>query len=142
MNAFPMPYKIVATTLLTIFVVTMGVLNLRDRESWKDPTDGVFWVETGSGLKAAEVATDSPGARAGIKTGDMLISLDGKAIANLGEYFDELYRVGPEGSLIFGITSGIGSRNIMMQLAPRLSCNRRTGCGRFWPSSTWASAFS
>ncbi len=127
MNAFPMPYKIVATTLLTIFVVTMGVLNLRDRESWKDPTDGVFWVETGSGLKAAEVATDSPGARAGIKTGDMLISLDGKAIANLGEYFDELYRVGPEGSLIFGITSGIGSRNIMMQLAPRALLQPKDG---------------
>src|SRR5512135_2692095 len=52
MNAFPMPFKIVATTLLTIFIVTIGVLNLRDRASWKDPTDGIFWVQTSSGLKA------------------------------------------------------------------------------------------
>ncbi|MBZ5494888.1 MAG: PAS domain S-box protein [Acidobacteriia bacterium] len=119
MNMFPVPFKTVAMTLLTLVVVTVGILNLRDRASWIDATDGAFWVESESGLRAAEVAPDGPAAAAGIKQGDLLISLNGKAVANLGEYSDELYRVGPHGSLLYGLLSGSDTREVGLQLAGR-----------------------
>jgi two-component system NtrC family sensor kinase len=127
MNTFPMPFKIVAATLMTIFVVTIGILNLRDRTSWKDPTDGVFWVESASGVKADEVVPDGPGARAGIRPGDLLGSLEGKPIANLGEYSDELYRIGPDGSAIYGLKSGAGNRDVLVQLAAKALLGPKDG---------------
>jgi PAS domain S-box-containing protein len=121
MNTFPVPFKTVAITLLTIFMVTIGILNLRDRASWKDPTDGVFWVESESGLKAAEVAPGGPGATAGIRPGDVLYSLDGSPIVNLGQYSDSLYRTGPDGSLVYGLMSGSRMHEVTLQLAPEAS---------------------
>jgi len=127
MNTFPMPFKIIATTLVTIFVVTIGILNLRDRASWKDPTDGVFWVESSSGVKAAEVVPDGPGARVGIRPGDLLVSLEGKPIANLGQYSDELYRIGLDGSAIYGLKSEAGARDMVVQLAAKALLEPKDG---------------
>jgi len=121
MNTFPVPFKTVASVLLTIFMVTIGILNLRDRATWKDPTDGVLWVESESGLKAVEVFPGGPGATAGIRPGDVLYSLDGNPIVNLGQYSDSLYRKGSYGSLVYGLMSGSGMREAVLQLAPRAS---------------------
>jgi PAS domain S-box-containing protein len=117
MNTFPVPFKTVAMVLLTIFVVTIGVLNLRDRAAWKDPTDGVFWVESESGLKAATITPGGPGATAGIKPGDLLYSLDGSPIVNLGQYSDILYSKGPYGSLVYGLITGSGLHDVTLRLA-------------------------
>jgi hypothetical protein len=57
MNAFPVPFKIIATVLLTSLLVGIGILNLRDRTTWVDPSDGVFWVETSRGLLAESVSS-------------------------------------------------------------------------------------
>jgi two-component system, NtrC family, sensor kinase len=127
MNTFPMPFKIVAATLMTIIVVTIGILNLRDRASWKDPTDGVFWVESASGLRAAEVVPEGPGARVGIKPGDLLISLEGRPIANLGEYSDGLYRIGPDGSALYGLKSESGNRDLAIRLSAKALLESKDG---------------
>jgi two-component system, NtrC family, sensor kinase len=119
MNAFPVPFKTVATMLLTTLMVTIGALNLRDRASWKDPSDGVFWVESEAGLRAAAVAAEGPGAQAGIKSGDILLSLDGHAVGNLGDYSTDLYRIGQHGSVLYVLMSGSQMREVTLQLAPK-----------------------
>ena len=49
---FRSPFKITATVLLTAVLLTVGILNLRDRAEWVDPTDGVYWVDGDLGLVA------------------------------------------------------------------------------------------
>jgi two-component system NtrC family sensor kinase len=119
MNAFSVPFKAVATVLLTILMVSIGVLNLRDRASWSDPSDGVFWEEWEAGLRAAAVTPEGPGALAGIRPGDILLSLDGRAVGNLGEYSSDLYRSGPNGSIQYELMSGSQTRAVTLQLAPK-----------------------
>jgi S1-C subfamily serine protease len=101
MDAFPVPFRTVALTFLTLFLVTIGILNLRDRASWTEPGDGVFWVESESGLTAGEVAPNGPAASAGIRHGDVLYSIDDSPIVNLGQYSDAIYRAGAHGVLAF-----------------------------------------
>ncbi len=119
MNRFPVPFKTVAITVLTIFVVAVGILNLRDRASWREPADGVLWEESDSGLKAAEVSPTGPAGQAGIRQGDLLYSIDGSPITNLGEYSDELYRLGVRGSAVYGIMSGSTVRTARLQLSAK-----------------------
>lgn len=127
MNRFPVPFKAVVTALLTILMVAIGILNLRDRASWVDPADGVFWVESSSGLTAAEVDLEGPGGLAGIKPGDRLLSLDGRAVTTLGEYSDDLYRIGPNGSVLYGVQSGSEMRELSLQLASKAFLQPRDG---------------
>jgi two-component system NtrC family sensor kinase len=119
MNAFPVPFKAVATVLLTILMVSIGVLNLRDRAAWSDPSDGIFWEESEAGLRAAAVTPEGPGALAGIRPGDILLFLDGRAVGNLGEYSSDLYRSGPNGSIQYGLISGSQTREVTLQLASK-----------------------
>ena len=44
MNAFPVPFRFMAITLLSGMLVAIGILNLRDRTFWTDPTDGNLYV--------------------------------------------------------------------------------------------------
>ena len=48
MNKFPVPLRFVAALLSSILVL-IGIVNLRDRAAWMDPTDGVYWVESEGG---------------------------------------------------------------------------------------------
>jgi two-component system NtrC family sensor kinase len=119
MNTFPVPFKTVATTLLTVCMVVIGAINLRDRAAWQDPTDGVFWVESELGLTADEVSADGPAGISGIRIGDVLLSMNGRAVTNLGEYFEILDGIGPHGSVHYEILSGSAMREAELQLAPR-----------------------
>ena len=127
MNAFPVPFKVIATVLLTILMVSVGILNLRDRASWSDPSDGVFWEESEAGLRAVEVAPDGPGAQAGIRPGDILMSLDRRPVVNLGEYSAYLYNTGQNGSILYGLMSGPNAREVALQLAPKPLMDTRDG---------------
>lgn len=120
MNQFPVPFKIVATVLLTSLLVTIGILNLRDRASFAEPADGVYWVETAQGLRAAEVASDGPGAQAGIQPGDLLISINGSPIRNLGHFSDSINNLGLNASAAYRVSSGGEQRDLSLQLAARV----------------------
>ncbi len=116
MNAFPVPFRVVAAALLTAFLVTIGILNLRDRASFAEPSDGVFWEESARGLRASEVLPEGPGARAGIRSGDLLLSINGTAIQNLGQYSDILDRLGINAAGVYLVATGSEQRDLSLQL--------------------------
>ncbi len=93
MNRFPVPFKIIAAIILSFLLIALGLLNLRDRIAWNDPTDGIFWSETESGLRAEAVDPAGPGASNGIRRGDRLLGINEQPIANLGQYSDFIYRM-------------------------------------------------
>ena len=127
MNRFPVPFKIIATVTLTFVVVTIGVFNLRDRAGWVYPFDGIFWVETDRGLRADQVFKEGSGAVAGIRPGDLLISINGQEIANLGQYDDMLYRIGVNGSATYRIlTEGVAA-DVSIQIGARVLMEAKDG---------------
>ena len=120
MNRFPVPFKVVATSLLTGLVVLISLLNLRDRSNWTDPWDGVLWGETAHGLQAQEVSPDSPGQVAGIKEGEVLLSINARQVANLGNYSDLLYWLGPNSAATYTLKeSDAATRDVSVRIGAK-----------------------
>ena len=63
--------------VVTLAAIGLSVANLTQWRSYDPPTDGVRWTETSDGLRAYIVPTGTPGYRAGILKGDVLVSIRG-----------------------------------------------------------------
>src|SRR5579875_615421 len=61
---------------LTLAAIGLAIGNFVQENSYDVPTDGVSWTESGSGLRAYRVPSDSPGDRAGIRKGDLLTAVN------------------------------------------------------------------
>ncbi len=80
--------RILLLLFVAVLVMASGAFNLRDRLQQKEVlTDGVIWKDDPQlGVVADKVAADSPGARADIRRGDVLIGIS----TNGAEPFDEI----------------------------------------------------
>src|SRR5579864_1072608 len=70
---------------LVLAVITLGAVVFATINYWKEsqfpvPYDGVWWVESGNGLRAERLTPDGPAERAGIKPGDQLLAIDDSPI--------------------------------------------------------------
>jgi PAS domain S-box-containing protein len=80
--------------LISVAAVVFAWINFQKSNGFPTPTDGVWWIESGSHLQAQRVDPDSPGEKAGVKHGDLLLSVDGRPVSNVGSLERQLYRVG------------------------------------------------
>ena len=69
--------SVVLLALFTAAAIVFAILNFNQENNFQTPTDGVWWVEAQNGLQAQRVVSNGPGQRAGIKTGDLLLSANG-----------------------------------------------------------------
>ena len=71
-------------TLFALLVVgvltTLGIANIALYSRWQEVEDGVLWVTRAQGVIASEVAPNSPAARAGLRSGDVLLGINGVAV--------------------------------------------------------------
>jgi len=74
--------KIYLGVFLVLLLLALGVGNIYQKISWKDPTDGITWKKKSQGLTAVKVEVDSPGYLAGIKKGDILYSINNNLTKN------------------------------------------------------------
>ena len=116
MNGFPVPFRFIATALLSGMLVFIGILNFRDRALWTVPSDGVFWSESEGALLATKVNANSPGALAGVRLGDRLHSIDNQKIKDIGEYADRIYELGSGATVVYRLENENGFRNIPITL--------------------------
>jgi PAS domain S-box-containing protein len=84
----------VVLALLTVAAIVFGIINFQQRLSFQVPDDGVTWEDGQQGVVARLVASDSPAERAGIVSGDVLLSIDGKPIQRAVDVTKYLWRVG------------------------------------------------
>ena len=61
------------------------------------PWLGVFSAESGDEIIVASVAEKGPAAEAGIRRGDVLASVGGSEIENLGDFYHKIWSRGPAG---------------------------------------------
>jgi two-component system, NtrC family, sensor kinase len=90
--------------LLSVAAIVFAWINFQKDQEYSAPTDGVWWMEDGGHLRAERVETNGPGEKAGIKTGDRLISFDGRNITNVGSLEQQLYRVGIWSKATYSLT--------------------------------------
>jgi PAS domain S-box-containing protein len=84
----------VVLALATIAAVSFGIINFQQRLLFDTPDDGVSWVDGESGIQAFAVAENSPAGRAGIRSGDQLLTVDGLAVHRALDMTKRLWSVG------------------------------------------------
>src|SRR5262249_57579492 len=65
---------------VALTLASLGAYNLFLKATWSLLDDGVYWREARQGVVAGRVASQGPGARAGILVGDTLLGLDGEEV--------------------------------------------------------------
>src|SRR5579862_5154010 len=80
--------------LLTVAAVVFAGFNLQKERDSAGPDDGVWWVEHNGYLLADRVDPNGPGAKAGIKINDQLVSVNGQEVNSTPGLVRQLYRSG------------------------------------------------
>ena len=85
---------VIALALATMAACLLAAFNFSQENSFDVPTDGIRWLEAPGGLRAERVPLDSPGYRAGIRTGDILQAVNEHLTPRLTSFEREIYRNG------------------------------------------------
>jgi two-component system, NtrC family, sensor kinase len=84
----------VLLSVLTVAAVIFAGFNFKREQDYAVPDDGVWWTEQGGNLVADRIEANGPGARAGIKPGDQLVSVNGQEITSTPGLVRQLYLTG------------------------------------------------
>ncbi|MGA8553169.1 MAG: ATP-binding protein, partial [Candidatus Acidiferrales bacterium] len=71
------------------------ILNYQQRSSFVLPDDGVTWMDSSQGVAAWHIVANSPGAKAGIRPGDIVLTVRGTSIRRATDVTRVLFHVGP-----------------------------------------------
>ena len=84
----------VVLALLTLAAIVFAILNFQQRSLYVLPDDGVTWMDSAQGVSAWHVVADSPGAKAGIRQGDIVEAVRGNTIHRAVDVTRVLFHVG------------------------------------------------
>ncbi len=84
----------VVLALATLAAVIYAWINFRQRETYEIPDDGVAWLDTSHGAQAWKLAPNSPAARAGVRPGDLLVTINGVRVDTQVQVTKRLWRAG------------------------------------------------
>jgi two-component system NtrC family sensor kinase len=84
----------VVLAVATVAACVLAAMNFEHESGLAVPTDGIWWVEASGGLRAERVPADSPGNRAGIRTGDILISVNNQTTTRVASLGREMFHTG------------------------------------------------
>ena len=108
----------VILALVSVAAIAFAWINFQKEHEFFTPYDGVWWMEDGGRLVAQRVDADGPGEKAGIKTGDRLVSADGRDVSNVGSLERQLYRSGVWSKTIYSLTRQGVNLEVPVILAP------------------------
>lgn len=86
--------KSIKEQLLKSGKVTRGQLGISIQELTKDLADS-FGLKSTKGILVADVMSDSPAEKAGLKTGDIILRLNGNEIADIGSFRNKIAMTAP-----------------------------------------------
>ncbi|HWW96384.1 MAG TPA: ATP-binding protein [Edaphobacter sp.] len=84
----------IVLALATVAACVLAAMNFEHENGLDVPTDRVWWVESNGGLRAERVPADSPGHRAGIRTGDILLSVNEQPTPRVASLGREMFHSG------------------------------------------------
>jgi serine protease Do len=89
-----------------------------DAEDLSGQFGGYFGAPDGEGVLVREVSSDSPAEKAGIKSGDVITSLDGERIRSLGDLREKLAAKRVEKTVKLGVLRNKSEMSISVELPP------------------------
>ncbi|HTV15988.1 MAG TPA: ATP-binding protein [Acidobacteriaceae bacterium] len=100
-----LPTRITATllALLTGAAVVCAGFNLTQENRFQVPTDGIVWSEGQGGLIAQRVPDNSPGEKAGVKTGDLLVAANHVPTPRVASVVEQMWRTAPFNTIHYTI---------------------------------------
>ena len=84
----------VVLALATLAAVIFALLNFDQRSRFELVDDGVAWLDTDHGIQAWHVSPNSPATRAGIRAGDILLTINSAPVTRATEVARRLERAG------------------------------------------------
>jgi len=115
---FQAGFYAVVLALLTTAAATLAWINFQKEQQFEIPYDGVWWVESAGRLVANRVEADGPGAKAGIKVGDTLLSVGKTDVRSTPELERQLYRAGVWSKASYSLERGTVPLDIQLVLVP------------------------
>jgi hypothetical protein len=93
-------------TIVTLAVSIAAVINFDQQQRFRLPDDGVVWVDRAAGVEALYVTPRGGGAKAGLRAGDRLTSIDGVPIRKAINAAQVLTTVGSWRQAKYSLTRG------------------------------------
>jgi two-component system, NtrC family, sensor kinase len=103
---FQIRFAAIVLAILTVASVIFAWINYTKESQWQSPYDGVWWVERSGHVQAERVDPDGPGDKAGIKTGDVLNSMNGVEIHRTAHAVRQMFRTGIWSKATYTISRG------------------------------------
>ncbi len=91
--------SVVLLAAFTLAAIYFSVFNFIQESQTQFPTDGIIWMEGQGGLVAQYVAHNSPGQLAGIRKGDVLISVNGIRAHSIAPLSEQMARTKVYGTI-------------------------------------------
>src|SRR5215468_6958031 len=120
----PKPTRLIVwgRSLLALAVVGMlmvlGVANIALRTQAHQVEDGVLWSDRAEGVTVADIAGNSPAARAGIERGDVLLAVNGIPVEHRADVIEYQHRGVAGTTLQYTLVRHGNRQAIEVELAP------------------------
>ena len=84
----------VVLALATLAAIIFSLINFDQRSRFEVVYDGVAWLDTDHGIQASRISPNSPATRAGIRPGDVLLTINTAKVTRAAEVARRLDRAG------------------------------------------------
>ena len=115
---FQARFTAIVLGLLTVAAVVFAGYNYRVEQQYPVPNDGVWWLERSGQLVADHLEPNGPAARAGIRSADVVVSVDGRKVDNAASLTRQLYYSGIWSKATYSLLRGSVPLDVEVILAP------------------------
>jgi PAS domain S-box-containing protein len=75
-----------------VVLIGLAIANVHQRATWSEMEDGVLWTVAGDEITATEIAAGSAAERAKVRTGDVLLAINGREATSVADVVSALHR--------------------------------------------------
>ena len=104
--------------LLTAAAIALGWINFQKEHQFQTPDDGVWWLEGNGHLVADRLDPNGPAARAGIRAGDIVVSINGREVTTSASRMRQLYYSGVWSKATYSLLRNSVPLDVQVVLAP------------------------
>src|SRR5579862_10043707 len=103
---FEARFTAILLTLLTVDAILFAGFNYKIEHQSAIPDDGAWWIEHNGRLVADRLEPGGPAERAGIRRGDEVVSITGRAVSTAAAVTRQLYYSGVWSKTTYSLTRG------------------------------------